>query len=41
MLKDREFRIVWVKEGHGSGVEIASEIDEVIKYIGEKVFVKK
>lgn len=41
MLKEREFLIVWVKQGHGTGVEVTSEIDEVIKYRGEKVIVKK
>lgn len=41
MLKEREFHIVWVKQGHGVGVEIASEIDEVIKYIGNPVTLKK
>jgi len=41
MLKEREFRIVWVKEGHGTDVEIAPEIDKVIQYVGERVIVKK
>ncbi len=41
MLQEREFRIVWVKDGHGVGVEIAPEIDEVIQYAGEKVIVTK
>ncbi len=41
MLREREFRIVWVKQGHGTGVEIASEIDKVIRYAGEKVIIKK
>jgi hypothetical protein len=30
-----------VKDGHGVGVEIAPEIDEVIQYAGEKVIVTK
>lgn len=40
MLKAREFRIVWVREGHGTGVEVASEVDNVVRYMGEKVIVK-
>jgi len=41
MLQEREFRILWVKEGHGTGVEITAEIDKVIRYAGEKVVVKR
>ncbi|UCE08548.1 MAG: DUF5110 domain-containing protein, partial [bacterium] len=41
MLKKRELRILWVKKGNGTGVEIDSDIDEVIRYAGEKVIIKK
>lgn len=41
MLQEREFRIVWVKEGHGTGVEIATKFDERIRYAGERVIVKR
>ncbi|HEX9971850.1 MAG TPA: DUF5110 domain-containing protein, partial [bacterium] len=41
MLQEREFRIIWVREGHGIGVEIVSEIDEAIRYGGDKLIVKK
>jgi len=41
MLKEREFRTVWVKTGHGIGVEIAAEIDEVIRYDGKEIIVNK
>jgi alpha-D-xyloside xylohydrolase len=41
MLKERKFRILWVREGHGIGVEIASDVDEVIRYAGEKLIVKR
>lgn len=41
MLKEREFQIVWVRPGNGVGIGYSSEIDQVIKYIGETVTVKR
>jgi len=41
MLQKREFRIVWVKEGHGTGVEIAAKCNEKVRYVGERVILKK
>jgi len=41
MLKQREFRIIWVGKNHGTGVEIEPESDRTVRYAGEKVVVKR
>ena len=41
MLQERDFQIVWVKAGHGTGVEIAAQCDEMVRYAGETVVVKR
>lgn len=41
MLKQREFRIVWIKAGHGVGVEVTAKPDIVVHYIGQKLSLKK
>ena len=41
MLRERKFQIVWVKKGHGIGVEVASKIDQIVNYMGEAVVVKR
>lgn len=40
MLKGRRFKIVLVKQGHGSGANLTMNVDKVIQYNGEKVQVK-
>lgn len=41
MLKQREFRIVWVHAGHGVGAEATPQPDAVVQYTGKKLSVKK
>ena len=40
MLEKRTFQIVWVKTGHGIGVEPTIKPDKIIKYSGRKISVK-
>jgi len=40
MLEIRNFRIVLVKEGHGTGIEITKNPDKIILYKGKKITVK-
>jgi alpha-D-xyloside xylohydrolase len=37
MLEKRTFRVVWVSEGHGSGLKIEEKPDRVIAYHGDQV----
>ena len=37
MLRKRTFRVVWVSEGHGSGIKIEEKPDQVIAYHGDQV----
>ncbi|RKY55125.1 MAG: hypothetical protein DRP93_03975 [Candidatus Neomarinimicrobiota bacterium] len=41
MLKKRTFKIVWVGENHGTGLEPEAKPDKVVKYKGEKLIIKK
>ncbi len=41
MLTERTFNIVWVSKGHGVGVAPEEKIDNVLKYSGEKLIIKK
>jgi alpha-D-xyloside xylohydrolase len=41
MLKNRTFRIVWVSEGHGTGVEPSKETDKQVQYSGEEIGIRK
>ena len=40
MLKERAFRVVFVKEGHGVGVDDTESADQQVKYTGEEVIVQ-
>lgn len=40
MLESRNFQVVLVKEGHGTGIEIEKDPDKVILYKGKKLTVK-
>jgi alpha-D-xyloside xylohydrolase len=40
MLKDRTFRIVWVKGQNGAGIEPA-KVAEVIRYSGKEIKIIK
>ena len=40
MLEKRKFHIVWVRDGHGSGVDLEGKPDKVISYDGKQVTVK-
>ncbi len=41
MLKERTFNIVWVREGHGIGLEPAGNPDHTITYTGKQVVIRK
>ncbi|MCK4879616.1 MAG: DUF5110 domain-containing protein, partial [Bacteroidales bacterium] len=41
MLKERTFNIVWVREGHGTGVEPAGDPDHTITYSGKQIVIQK
>jgi alpha-D-xyloside xylohydrolase len=41
MLKKRTFRVVWVGEGHGSGLEPEENPDKIIRYEGKQVVIVK
>jgi alpha-D-xyloside xylohydrolase len=40
MLKNRTFNVVIVSKDHGTGLEISSKIDKVIKYRGKELKIK-
>jgi len=40
MLKERTFRIVWVKAGHGAGVATTEAADAIVRYTGKAVKVR-
>jgi alpha-D-xyloside xylohydrolase len=40
MVKERAFRIVFVDEGHGSGVAETESADQIVKYTGKTLVVK-
>jgi len=40
MLQEREFHIVWVRDGHGEGMKEARP-DRVVRYVGKQVIVKR
>jgi len=37
MLENRTFRVVFVRENHGVGVNAADEVDKVVQYAGKRV----
>jgi alpha-D-xyloside xylohydrolase len=41
MLKKRVFKIVWVDENHGTGMEPEKDVSKVVKYSGKEVVVKR
>ncbi len=41
MLKERTFHIVWVRPGHGGGIDSVSEPDVVLRYQGDEVVVSQ
>jgi alpha-D-xyloside xylohydrolase len=41
MIKDRTFTVVFVKENHGTGVDIEKQPDKTVKYTGEQVLIRK
>jgi hypothetical protein len=40
MLQDRSFRVVFVRENHGVGVEASEEPDKIVRYSGKQITVK-
>ena len=40
MLEDRSFRLVFVRENHGVGVDATDEPDKVVRYSGKEITVK-
>lgn len=41
MLPSREFRLTWVKPGHGIGIEPTGSPDQVVVYSGSKLVIRK
>lgn len=41
MLNKRDFRIVWVGDHHGVGLEPEKSADKIIKYVGKKIVIQK
>ena len=41
MLKERNFELVWVTEGHGIGVEPTVKVDKKVKYRGDEMVIRK
>ena len=41
ILKNRIFKIIWVKEEHGIGEEISSKVDEMVTYDGNRVIIRR
>jgi hypothetical protein len=41
MLQNRTFKIVWVGQNHGIGLETEKNPDKIIKYKGKQIVVKK
>ncbi len=39
MLQSRTFRVVFVRENHGAGIDPASEADKVVQYSGKQISV--
>ena len=40
MLENRSFRVVFVRENHGVGVDATDEPDKVVRYSGKEISVK-
>jgi len=40
MLQDRSFRVVFVHENHGVGVDATDEPDKIVRYAGKEITVK-
>jgi len=40
MLQDRSFRVVFVRENHGVGVDATDEPDKIVRYAGKEITVK-
>ena len=41
MLEDREFHVVWVREGHGTGVGQTRKADLTLRYRGKAITVRR
>jgi len=41
MLKNRTFRIVWVEENHGIGLQPEKDPDKIVRYTGKEMTIKK
>jgi hypothetical protein len=41
MLENRTFRVVFVRENHGVGVNPADQTDKVVEYSGKQVIVTR
>jgi alpha-D-xyloside xylohydrolase len=41
MLRNRTFRVVWVRPGKGTGVEIPRSVDRIVPYTGNVVVVRQ
>ncbi len=41
MLENRTFRVVFVRENHGVGVNASDEADKVVQYSGKSVSVTR
>jgi hypothetical protein len=39
MLESRSFRVVFVRENHGVGINSADEADKVVQYSGKQISV--
>jgi hypothetical protein len=40
MLEERPFHVVWVRDGHGVGLEAPAEPDAVVVYAGVPVAIQ-
>jgi alpha-D-xyloside xylohydrolase len=41
MLESRTFRVVWVGENHGAGIDPADQADQVVQYVGKQIVVNR
>jgi alpha-D-xyloside xylohydrolase len=41
MLQERTFHIIWVDADHGADIDPEENIDEIVKYLGERIIIKK
>ena len=39
MLESRAFRVVFVRENHGVGVDASDEADKIVQYSGKQIIV--